>query len=433
MYRKMMIIAVLIGVLMPVATSCGRIPIAGQPAPVKAAMAMSDLPRETAPTVASEALAELAAGNGAFAFDLYQAIRGQEGNLFLSPYSISVALAMTYAGARGETERQMAGTLHYTLPQEQLHPAFNALDLQLIPPRAQDGPAFQLSIANSLWGQEGFPFLPTFLDTIALNYGAGMRLVDYIPDDKREEARQAINQWVSEETQGKIEELIEEDILNEYTRLVLANAIYFQAEWEQPFNPNSGQGEFRLPSGETITVTMMSRRAQTRVAKGEGYQAVELPYKGERISMLVLLPDEGAFEAIERSLSSEQLQAIVAGLQRTDLKLYLPRFSYDTTLELPETLQAMGMVDAFDRAEADFGGLYDRSKEPRNLYISHVVHKAFVAVDEKGTEAAAATGVVMEIESLSLEVRVDRPFIFVIHDSQTGTILFVGRVVDPRG
>jgi len=406
---------------------CSRLPTAGGS---RVAMAMSDLPRDTSPTVTEATLSELVGGNNAFAFDLYQAIRQGEGNLFYSPFSISLALAMTYAGARGDTERQMAGTLHYGLPQAELHPAFNALDRELTSP-GKGQAAFELHVANSVWGQEGFPFLAPFLDTVATNYGAGLRLVDYAGAGKREQARQAINRWVSDETRGKIKDLIAEDVLTEYTRLVLANAIYFRGEWQDPFTPKSPDGDFHRLDGTTVTVPLMSRRAQMLLAEGEGYQAVELPYKGERIRMVILLPAPGEFQAFEQSLDAGRFQAIVDSLQSEEIKLYLPRFSYRSSLELEKTLADMGMPDAFDPDRADLTGMYDRAREPRNLYLSHVIHKAFVAVDEKGTEAAAATGIVAEIVSMPKEVRVDRPFVFAIRDAQTGSILFVGRVLDP--
>jgi serpin B len=399
--------------------------------PGEVALVRSEVQRDTSPQVDEAGLVELAAGNSAFAFDLYQALRGERGNLFYSPFSISIALAMTYAGARGETERQMAETLHYTLPQEQLHPAFNAVD-QALAEGEKDEAAFRLSVANSLWGQQGFPFRQEFLDVIAKNYGAGMHLVDYRDGANREQARQAINAWVSEETQAKIEELIGEDILNELARLVLANAIYFKGEWVEPFLSGTQEAPFTRLDGSQVSAPMMSRRMITPYAQGEDFQAVELPYKGERISMVVLLPAEGQFEDFESSLDSDRVEAILQALSPHDLKLYLPKFNFSTELMLAETLEAMGMPEAFDGQRADFSGMYDPGQTSEgNLYLSHVIHKAFVAVDEKGTEAAAATGVVAGIVSMPEELLVDRPFIFLIRDQHTGAILFVGRVMDP--
>ena len=379
-----------------------------------------------------EDLPELAAGNGDFAFDLYHALRGEEGNLFFSPYSLSAALAMTYAGARGETERQMAATLHFTQPQERLHPAFNALDQWLAASSGPGEEAFRLEVANSLWGEEGFPFRQEFLDLLGQNYGAGMQQVDYVDPDRREEARLAINAWVEERTQGKIKDLIAKGILDEATRLVLANAIYFKAEWLEPFLDGTEDAPFTRLDGSTVTVPTMSRRAMAPYAEGDGYQAVELPYKGERISMVALLPAEGQLAAFEGSLSRPRVDEILAALQPQDVKLYMPKFSFSSKLLLDKTLPAMGMPDAFDPRKADFTGTYDPGLAGgRRLYIAHVVHQAFVAVDEEGSEAAAATGVVVGIESMPLELRLDRPFIFLIRDRKTGTVLFLGRLVDP--
>jgi serpin B len=404
-----------------------------EPPPAATPMAVSHIGRETAPDVSAGEVQQLVEGNSTFAFDLYHELRQEEdGNLFYSPYSISIALAMIYAGAQAETERQMAQTLHYGLDQADLHPAFNALDRQLTAAPAGAADAFRLSIANSLWGQEGFPWREDYLDTLALNYGAGLRLVDFRDGTSREAARQAINNWVEDETEGRIEDLIPPDILDELTRLVLANAIYFKGEWDVPFEEGTRDGDFVLLDGRTVTVPMMSRRTDTRLAAGDGYQAVELTYQGDRVHMILLLPEEGRFETFEQALTAGRLEQIVAGLARADLMLTMPKFTFETEFGLAPTLAAMGMPDAFDEAAADFSGVYDRSQEPRNLFISHVIHKAFVAVDELGTEAAAATGVVAGIVSLpENNITVDRPFLFVIRDRESGTLLFVGRVVDP--
>jgi len=397
---------------------------AGCGSPARVAIAQSARPRETSPGVTNAALSELSAGNSAFAFDLYQAIRTEDGNLFYSPYSLSIALAMTYAGARGETERQMAETFHYSLPQDRLHPAFNALDLKLT---AQDKKSFELKTANSVWAQADYDFLPDYLDALAENYGAGLRLVDFVDQGEQEKSRVAINDWVSEQTEDKIQDLLAPGILTKMTRLVLANAIYFKAEWETPFLNGTNDGEFTLLNGDKVTVPMMSRRAETRHAEGDGYQAVEIPYKGDRIRMIILLPTLGQFEAFEQSLDNERLNAILESLTPTDVKLFMPKFQYAATLPLEDTLSEMGMPDAFTPFVADFSGL----DGTHDLYLSHVVHKAFVAVDEMGTEAAAASGVVAEIVSLPIYVTLDRPFIFVIRDLETDAILFIGRVLNP--
>jgi serpin B len=392
------------------------------------AVAQSELPRDTAPAVAPASRQALAEGNTDFALDLYQSLRAQDGNLFFSPYSLSAALAMTYAGARGNTESQMAQVLHYTLPQADLHPAFNALDLDLnAAGGGSDSGSFTLKTASSLWGQQDFTFLPAFLDVLGRNYGAGLRLADFKNDAPREQARLAINAWTKDATAGKIPELLDKGVLTQDTRLVLANAIYFQGKWVTPFFPNTPEAPFGRLDGITVTVPMMGRRAQTPFAEGPGYQAVELPYKGDRVSMLILLPDSANFEAFELSLTDEKIAGILAALQPTDVKLYLPRFKYDASLDLVDTLSALGMPDAFDWQRADFSGI---TGEP-TLVISHVIHKAYVAVDELGTEAAAATGIIAEIVSMPRVVEANHPFMYFILDRETGTLLFLGRVLDP--
>jgi serpin B len=407
-------------------------PSGAGPGPAAPSIALSDHPRDLNPAADPADLAALADGNAAFAFDLYHILAAEEGNLFFSPYSISVALAMTYAGANGDTAGQMAEALHFSLPPDQLHAAFNAysLDLQARAEAEVEGTPFELSIANSLWGQQGFPFLPEFLDLLAENYGAGMRLVDYASDP--EAARQAINQWVSDETREKIQDLIPSGAIDTLTRLVLANAIYFKAAWLHQFDPDTTQpAPFHLLDGSTVDVPMMHQEEPYGTALGDGYQAVELPYENGDVSMLVILPDEGQFQAVEEALSPEMIQGILENLTYGSVILTLPRFTYESAFGLNDALGALGMTDAFDPARADFSGMDGN----RDLYIGNVVHKAFVAVDENGTEAAAATAVIMEAMSAlvgePIVFTVDRPFLYLIRDMRTGGILFVGRVVAP--
>ena len=410
------------------------LPAAGcAPRPVEANVLQSDLKRDRSPPVGENDTQELAAGNTAFALDLYQALREGGGNLFFSPYSISLALAMTYAGARGETEQQMAQTLHFTLPQDVLHSAFNALDLELASRgeeiEEQEGEPFRLHIANSIWGQQGYEFTPEFLDTLAMNYGAGLRIVDYL--EAAEEARQTINQWVSDQTEEKIKDLIQPGLIDELTRLVLVNAIYFNAGWFYPFvEEETHEGIFHLIDGGEVSVSLMSQVEALRYSVGEGYQVVELPYVGEEMAMVILLPDMGMFEVFEKGLTSERLSGILDGMSHQSVALTMPRFEYESEFKLKETLIKMGMRSAF--SEADFSGM----DGTRDLFISEVVHKAFVSADEKGTEAAAATAVIMRLVSAPntpVEMTVDRPFIYMIRDTKTGTLLFVGRVLNPEG
>ena len=393
------------------------------------------------PAVGAAGLDELVRGNNAFAFDLYHALSGREGNLFYSPFSISQALAMTSAGARGETLRQTADTLHHRLPQGELHPAFNALDRTLasrgkepggMPNDAGEaGQYFRLNIANALWGQQGYEFLPDFLDVLAANYGAGMMAVDFVgvPD----ESRVRINDWVSDETSGKVKDLLPPGGIDRSTRLVLTNAIYFNASWLWPFSPRDTEARpFHLDGGGTVSVPMMTETTKDfyGYAKGNRYQAVDLPYSWGELSMTILLPDEGKLGELEDSLDSAMLDRIIDEIEIDYITLTMPLFEFESEFDLGDTLAGMGMPDAFG-AEADFSGMTGF----RDLWISEVVHKAFVSVDEKGTEAAAATGAVMLLSGPSkepIEVTVDRPFIFLIRDTGTGTILFLGRVSNPN-
>jgi serpin B len=397
-----------------------------------AEMARSETQRVAAPQANEADLADLVNGNSAFAFDLYQSLREETGNLFYSPYSISLALAMTYAGARGETERQMADTLHFMLSQDCLHPAFNALDLELARrgegAKGKDAEGFRLHIVNAIWGQDGYRFLPEFLDLLAENYGAGLRLLNFAKAP--EESRVTINDWGSDQTEDRIKDLIPRGIIDTLTRLVLTNAIYFNAAWSHPFQERlTDDGTFHLLDGGEITVPMMQQTESFGYAEGEGHQAVELPYDGHELSMVILLPEAGQFEAFEGSLDAEQVDAILNDLAPTQVDLTMPKFEFESDFSLAEVLAALGMPDAFSMA-ADFSGM-DGSHE---LFIRDVVHKAFVSVDEAGTEAAAATAVVVAEKAapqLPVEVTVDRPFVFLIRDIETGTILFVGRVVNP--
>ncbi len=397
------------------------------------AIAKSGKERVTSPDVAETELAGLVAGNSMFALDLYQVLREEGGNLFYSPYSISLALAMTYAGARGETERQMADTLHFTLPQDRLHPAFNALDLELAGrgegAEGKDGQGFRLNIVNAIWGQRGYKFLREFLDVLAENYGAGLRLLDFVKAP--EESRITINDWVSDQTEGRIEDLIPQGEIDALTRLVLANAIYFNAAWLNPFEEERTQdGPFFLLDGGQVTVPMMHQTERFPYAEGEGYQAVEIPYDGSELSMVVLLPRPGEFEAFEGSLNAARVDAVLKELAHKQVALTLPKFEFESGFRLVEALAAMGMPVAFPD-DADFSGMTGNL----DLLISAVIHKAFVSVDEAGTEAAAATAVVMEMKAARptepVEMTVDRPFVFLIRDIQSGAILFVGRVVNP--
>lgn len=403
--------------------------------PQSIAFVHSDKARAAAAPAADTDLPALVTGNNAFAWDLYQKLAGQNGNLFYSPYSISLALAMTYAGARDVTEQQMAAAMHYTLPQDRLHPAFNNLDLALAErgqgAKGKDSQGFRLKIANALWGQQGYQFLPAFLDLLAQNYGAGLRLLDFAraPED----SRLAINKWVSDQTENKIKDLIAQGAIVPATRLVLTNAIYFNAAWADQFKPEQTKdGPFNLLDGSQVSVPMMHQTASFGYAEGDGYQAVELPYDKNELSMVILLPQAGKFQTFESMLGASHAAALVQDLKRKPVDLTMPKFKFDSSFTLADALQAMGMRDAFTYGPANFSGM----DGTRNLFISQVIHKAFVAVDEQGTEAAAATAVIVAagaaIPEPPVTVTIDRPFVFLIRDIQSGAILFVGRVVNPK-
>ena len=425
---KKILLSMLAVIVLLSVVGCAQVPSTG--------VALSEKQRDISPDVSTSDSTKLVEGNSEFAFDLYQALRQQKGNLFYSPYSISLALAMTYAGARGGTEQQMADTLHFELQQALLHPAFNALDLELASrgeaAKEKDDQGFRLHIVNTIWGQNDYKYLNGFLDVLAVNYGAGLRLLDFISEP--EQSRITINNWVSDQTEGKIKDLIPQRMIGTGTRLVLTNAIYFNAAWWSPFEKESTRDEvFYLLEGGNVTVPMMTQTQRLKYAEGDLYQAVELPYDGDELSMIILLPASGQFESFENSLDAALADQIISHLAYDKVELTMPRFEFESDFRLADILIAMGMPAAFS-SQADFSGITGNHE----LRIGEVLHKAFVSVDESGTEATAATAVLIEAgwapgqpEQQTMIMRVHRPFIFLIRDIQTGTILFVGRVMNP--
>ncbi|MCK6507315.1 serpin family protein [Myxococcota bacterium] len=395
----------------------------------------SDLARDTDPDVDTATLLAHTASMRAFAVDLLHRSAAEE-NLFLSPYSISVALAMTWAGTNGATEAQLTSALHFDLPEDQLHPAFNALDLALagradevpVPETGDPGDAFALSLVNQLFGQAGYPFQAPFLDTLALHYGAGMRLLDFQADP--EDCRGQINAWVEAVTQERIEDLLPPGSITDLTRLVLVNAIYFKASWWAPFEASATTDQaFTTLSGAEVSVPTMHGELETRYGAADGLAVVDLPYVGEQLTMTLVVPDAGRFTDVRDGLDAATLDEILASLSVYRVTLAVPRFSFRTALDVIPPLRELGVVDAFDPELADLSGMSTASE----LYVSGVFHQAFVAVDEAGTEAAAATAVVVgdESEPPHAELIVDRPFLFLIRDRPTGAVLFLGQVVDP--
>ena len=399
---------------------------------ISAGILQSEKARVTEPPVSQGDLATLVDGNSEFAFDLYQTLKDIDGNLFYSPYSISLALAMTFAGTRGETEQQMADTLNFLLPQDSLHTTFNGLDIDLNSrgegARGKDGEGFRLNIVNAIWGQKDYEFLSEFLDVLAENYGAGLRTLDFVAAP--EPSRITINDWVSDQTEGRIEDLIPQGAIDTLTRLVLTNAIYFNAAWQYPFNEEATvDGTFNLLDGAKITVPLMNQTESFGYVEGDNYQVVELPYDGQELSMVILLPKTGQFEAFEDPMDFQEVRGIISDIESRQVNLTMPKFEFESEFSLKKTLSAMGMPVAFS-TNADFSGMTGN----RDLFIDEVIHKAFVSVDEAGTEAAAATAVTMKLTAAPttpIRVTVDRPFIYLIRDIETGSMLFIGRVMNP--
>jgi len=413
-------VMMLIGVLLAAVPVCATTPEAQQLLPTDEAMADLEF---------------LVPGNTGFAARLYAHLVPGATNLFFSPLSISMAVGMVSAGARGETLSQIEATMGFSLDQSRLHPAFNGLDWLL--EARQDmpegfGEGFTLHLVNSLWGQVGHEFLPAFLGILGDFYGAGMRWTDFATDPDL--ARRTINAWVEEMTNDRIVELLKPAHITAQTLLTLVNAVYFNAPWAFPFDPEDTEpGPFTLLDGSQDDVPMMHQTEVHRYTRGDDYESIELDYNGNDLSMLIVVPDEGVFTGVESRLSAPFLEALDAALTPEHVILTMPKFTFEWGDAIDSPLQAMGMVDAFDGSAADFSGM----DGGRDLFIGSVIHKAFVAVDEAGTEAAAATAIVMVGSAMTQPtyhtVTIDRPFLFLIRDNDTGAILFLGRVLDPRG
>jgi serpin B len=367
-----------------------------------------------------------------FAANLYGHLAPQPGNLFLSPYSIATTLGMAYAGARGQTAEQMASTLHFTLDRDKLLDAFRGLTRHLN--AAGRSRKYELHVANALWGQKGYPFHEQYLRTTMHAFGAGLREADFAHSS--EEARQTINRWVEDETRKKIMDLLPPGSVNATTRLVLTNAIYFKAAWSQPFSKKgTKQQQFHVSASESLPVPMMHDSKELLYFEDRDFQLLALPYQNNELSMLVLLPRKiEEIGNIEKRLTGEQLEQWRSSQRLYEVDLALPKFKFTSRFGLKETFSAMGMPLASSPGAADFSGMCS----PEKLWIDEVIHNAFVDVNEEGTEAAAATAAVMVTAALQrppkprATFRADHPFIFVIRDNQTGAILFMGRVSNPK-
>lgn len=372
------------------------------------------------------------AGNTDFALDLYRVLSaGKQDNLFFSPQSITLALSMTYAGAAGTTATAFESTLHQGLPAASYHRAMNDLDLQLTSrgqgAKASDGQPFRFTIANQLFAEKQFSFEVPFLDTLAQEYGANVRLMDFVT--KPDPSRVQINDWVAKKTEDRIKDLLAEGTITPDTRAVLVNAIYFNAAWKTQFDPKQSHDvAFHAIDGSSpMTAMMAEAELRARAATVNGVEVVALPYDGDELSMLILMPPAD-FTTFEQGLTAQQLGTYVAALKSEELTLTMPKFELRTSASLNAPLSTLGLGVAFSEG-ADFSGM---SKEA-NLAISDVVHQAFVKVNEAGTEAAAATAVVVGTTSIpqTRTVTIDRPFVFAIRDDATGAIVFLGRYVKP--
>ncbi|HBC86849.1 MAG TPA: serpin family protein [Lentisphaeria bacterium] len=371
-----------------------------------------------------EDLKTLAEGNREFAFKLYKELGKQEGNLFFSPYSISTALAMTYAGARGETEKQMAEALCFKIGQDKLHPAFANL-------RKEIGLAklnVEMTIANCLWADKKHPFLQDYLNLVKKDYSASVQSVNFVAD--RAQITKQINDWVEKQTNNRIKDIVSEDNFNDLTVLALVNAIYFKAKWVHQFKKKeTAEEKFHVTAEKDVKVPMMFQNLDVQYYENEDLQVVILPYKGGNFTMTIVLPkDIGKFKEVEKKVFNEEYKNISLKIEKVDL--FIPRFKMEYNVLLSDKLSELGMKDAFISEKADFTGM----ELSKFLYISLILHKAFVSVDEEGTEAAAATVVFAEAISAAPPAklfRADHPFIFTIRENSTRTILFMGRVVDP--
>lgn len=384
------------------------------------------------PQADPEAVKQLAHSNNAFALALYQAVRDEDGNLIYSPYSIFQALLMTGAGAEGETASQMASVLGVDVNDPAIHNLMNALNKVLTyqPENLnRDAQPLTFNIANALWAQKDYHFEQAFLDTLSANYNAGLKLVDF---NDPEQARALINLWVAAQTNEKIQELIPQGVLSNMTRLMLTNAIYFKGGWVNRFEEkNTKDGSFTLADGSSKTVPFMHGNFTISALVSEKIQVVRLPYEGSTYAMAAIMPSAD-FAGFEQQLTAAELEQILADLQSSSamVDLSMPKFQSESSLGLAETLAALGMPDAFDAQKADFSGMTGKP----DLMIGSVLHQATIDVNEEGTEAAAATAVVMNVTSMpgqSYTIRLDKPFIYVIYETTTNTIVFMGRVVNP--
>jgi serpin B len=376
------------------------------------------------PSTQAKSDARVVAGSSnLFGFELFGTIRSKTENLVVSPYGLSVVLSMAMAGANGETRQQMADVLHLTLPEGQLYPALGALASLLA-----DVP--DLALASALWGQSGLSYQSGFIDLLGTTYGTPLRLVDF---GAYAQAAKTINDWVSKNTNGRIPELVSpNEVIPAPIVLMLTSAVYMKAKWQSPFSPEETRNRtFHLLDGSSAEVPTMSHTGNLKYLSDSDLDAVELPYEDGRLSLLVLAPKSGEFEGSVGTMNADAIDNLLYEMGEGQVELRLPRFTFTSAPEVTRALKVMGMRLPF-ASEADFSGI----TEPGG-WLSGVVQKAFILVDEEGTEAAAASGgtVAAEATTTSLDVHVlniDRPFYYLVRDNETGAILFLGQVIDPR-
>ncbi|WP_461863337.1 serpin family protein [Thermococcus sp.] len=371
-------------------------------------------------------LEKMAVSNNRFAIDLYRELSGKDGNLFFSPYSIFVALSMVYEGTGGKTAEEMRSVLH--IPRDELERREGMRELILsVDKPASD--AYVLRTANALWVQRDYPVKESYISIMRKFYLSQVNEANFKDDPRGAESE--INRWVEKQTAGKIRKLVSG--LSPLTRLVITNAIYFKANWSRRFDPHNTRNETFHTLNGTVIVPMMHQKGRFRYTEGEGFQALEMPYTGGRLSMLIILPARGRLREIEEKLTPDFINKTLDEMKTENVEVVVPKFRFESTYFLRKTLMEMGMRTAFtDRA--NFSGISDRP-----LAISQVIHKTFISVAENGTEAAAATAVIMTAAAAPGQkpeykvFKADHPFIFLIYDRKTGAILFMGRLMNPKG
>jgi len=398
--------------------------------------AKSDSPRDTQPLVQAGDLSAQISNNSDFALKIFQNMvsgSSQENkNIVFSPFSISQAMVMLSAGAANNTLEEINQGLMLNTDQAILHPSFNQLDLDFTSragtyTRSDNSQGeLLLNISNALWGQTGYEFEGPFLDVLAINHGAGINLLNFTDD--AELARTEINQWVATQTKDKIIDAMPPNSVNSDTRLVLTNTVYLKADWLSPFSVASTSDlEFNKLDASIVTVPFMSQRGVFAYKEEAGVIVVELPFVGDKLEMVLVMPDSVDFETYESTLTQAILNSLILSLQSTDVRLTMPKFNFKSEVSLKTELQSLGVIDAFNEGVADFSAMDGTT----NLFVQSAIHKAFITVEESGVEAGAFTGISIGTTSAPPSIVINKPFLFMIRDKVNGSILFLGRVLDP--